>query len=146
MGDRPVQIHGAACRFSDGCNPLENSRSSPSMLALRSQQAGLFPGLLTRCCAAQLLSARNATKKAGGSTKNGRDSNPKMLGVKVYGGQTIDAGGIIVRQRGTQFHPGRNVGVGRDHTLFATAPGVVKFSVRGKVSRKKPRRVVEVTV
>ncbi|QNX16601.1 50S ribosomal protein L27 [Acinetobacter seifertii] len=68
-----------------------------------------------------------ATKKAGGSTKNGRDSNPKMLGVKVYGGQTVTAGNIIVRQRGTEFHAGANVGMGRDHTLFATADGVVKF-------------------
>ncbi|KAA5583001.1 50S ribosomal protein L27, partial [Pseudomonas aeruginosa] len=70
-----------------------------------------------------------ATKKAGGSTKNGRDSNPKMLGVKVYGGQTVTAGNIIVRQRGTEFHAGQNVGMGRDHTLFATADGVVKFEV-----------------
>ena len=65
-----------------------------------------------------------ATKKAGGSTKNGRDSNPKMLGVKMYGGQTVTAGNIIVRQRGTEFHAGTNVGMGRDHTLFATAVGV----------------------
>ncbi|WP_333839920.1 50S ribosomal protein L27, partial [Acinetobacter schindleri] len=72
-----------------------------------------------------------ATKKAGGSTKNGRDSNPKMLGVKVYGGQTVTAGNIIVRQRGTEFHAGVNVGMGRDHTLFATADGVVKFEVKG---------------
>ena len=68
-----------------------------------------------------------ATKKAGGSTKNGRDSNPKMLGVKIYGGQSVTAGNIIVRQRGTEFHAGQNVGMGRDHTLFATADGVVKF-------------------
>ena len=73
-----------------------------------------------------------ATKKAGGSTKNGRDSNPKMLGVKVYGGQTVTAGNIIVRQRGTEFHAGANVGMGRDHTLFATADGVVKFEVKGQ--------------
>jgi large subunit ribosomal protein L27 len=59
-----------------------------------------------------------ATKKAGGSTKNGRDSNPKMLGVKIYGGQSVTAGNIIVRQRGTEFHAGQNVGMGRDHTLF----------------------------
>merc|ERR1712196_548584 len=92
-----------------------------------------------------LLSAtRTATKKAGGSTRNGRDSNPKMLGVKVYGGQGIQPGGIIVRQRGTQFHPGRNVGMGRDHTLFALEPGTVKFKVLGRQSRKKPRRVVDV--
>merc|ERR1712085_7204 len=91
----------------------------------------------------QLL-VRGATKKAGGSTRNGRDSNPKMLGVKVYGGQVIPAGGIIVRQRGTQFHPGKNVGMGRDHTLFALTPGVVKFSVRGKQSLRKPKKVIDV--
>jgi large subunit ribosomal protein L27 len=68
-----------------------------------------------------------AHKKAGGSSRNGRDSNPKMLGVKIYGGQAIDAGNVIVRQRGTQFHPGRNVGMGRDHTLFAKAQGQVEF-------------------
>ena len=77
-----------------------------------------------------------ATKKAGGSTKNGRDSNPKMLGVKVYGGQTVTAGNIIVRQRGTEFHAGQNVGMGRDHTLFATADGVVKFEVKGQFGRR----------
>ena len=68
--------------------------------------------------------------KGGGSTRNGRDSVAKRLGVKVYSGQTIDAGGIIVRQRGTKFHPGRNVGRGKDDTLFATAPGVVRFGYR----------------
>lgn len=77
-----------------------------------------------------------ATKKAGGSTKNGRDSNPKMLGVKVYGGQTVTAGNIIVRQRGTEFHAGANVGMGRDHTLFATSDGVVKFEVKGQFGRR----------
>ncbi|GAB3041015.1 50S ribosomal protein L27 [Acinetobacter apis] len=77
-----------------------------------------------------------AHKKAGGSTRNGRDSNPKMLGVKVYGGQTISAGSIIVRQRGTEFHAGTNVGIGRDHTLFATADGVVKFEVKGQFGRR----------
>ena len=76
-----------------------------------------------------------AHKKAGGSTRNGRDSNPKMLGVKVYGGQVIDSGGIIVRQRGTKFHPGLNVGRGGDDTLFAKANGTVRFS-RGKNDRK----------
>lgn len=76
-----------------------------------------------------------AHKKGGGSTRNGRDSKPKMLGVKVYGGQTIQAGGIIVRQRGTQFHPGDNVGVGKDHTLFALADGVVRFGVKGALNR-----------
>ena len=69
-----------------------------------------------------------AHKKGVGSTKNGRDSNPKMLGIKVYGGQVIQAGGIIVRQRGTKFHPGNNVGRGGDDTLFATVNGRVRFS------------------
>ncbi len=68
-----------------------------------------------------------AHKKAGGSSRNGRDSQGQRLGVKVFGGQTINAGGIIVRQRGTKFHPGANVGIGRDHTLFATADGIVRF-------------------
>lgn len=72
-----------------------------------------------------------AHKKAGGSTRNGRDSNPKYLGVKLYGGQAVRAGNIIVRQRGTQFHAGTNVGLGRDHTLFALADGVIEFSVKG---------------
>jgi large subunit ribosomal protein L27 len=69
-----------------------------------------------------------AHKKGQGSSRNGRDSNAQRLGVKVYGGQTIRAGGIIVRQRGTKFHPGRNVGIGRDDTLFALADGVVVFA------------------
>lgn len=77
-----------------------------------------------------------AHKKAGGSTRNGRDSNPKYLGVKIYGGQAVEAGNIIVRQRGTNFHPGTNVGLGRDHTLFALADGTVEFSVKGKDSRR----------
>lgn len=77
-----------------------------------------------------------AQKKGGGSTRNGRDSQPKMLGVKVYGGQTISAGGIIVRQRGTQFHPGTNVGVGKDHTLYALTDGVVSFAVKGERNRR----------
>ncbi|MEP7151210.1 MAG: 50S ribosomal protein L27 [Nitrospira sp.] len=68
-----------------------------------------------------------ATNKGGGSTRNGRDSNPQYLGVKAYGGETIKAGSIIVRQRGTKFFPGFNVGLGRDHTLFAYVSGVVKF-------------------
>jgi large subunit ribosomal protein L27 len=67
-----------------------------------------------------------------GSTRNGRDSNAQRLGIKAYGGQKVRAGSIIVRQRGTQFHPGRNVGIGRDHTLFALADGVVTFEVGGK--------------
>ena len=77
-----------------------------------------------------------AHKKAGGSTRNGRDSNPKYLGVKMYGGQAIEAGNIIVRQRGTRFHPGVGVGLGRDHTLFALTNGVVAFSVKGAERRK----------
>lgn len=76
-----------------------------------------------------------AHKKAGGSSRNGRDSQAKRLGVKVFGGQAISAGGIIVRQRGTTFHPGDNVGMGRDHTLFALVDGNVKFVVRGENSR-----------
>ena len=77
-----------------------------------------------------------AHKKAGGSTRNGRDSESKRLGVKMFGGQAVNAGSIIVRQRGTRFHPGDNVGCGRDHTLFAKATGVVKFHVRGSKGRK----------
>ena len=73
-----------------------------------------------------------AHKKGQGSSKNGRDSNSQRLGIKVYGGQTIRAGGIIVRQRGTRFHPGRNVGQGRDHTLYALADGVVEFAIGGR--------------
>ena len=75
-----------------------------------------------------------AHKKAGGSTRNGRDSNPKYLGVKIYGGQAVEAGNIIVRQRGTQFHPGAGVGLGRDHTLFALVDGAVKFE-HGRLDR-----------
>ncbi|MEP6484890.1 MAG: 50S ribosomal protein L27 [Rudaea sp.] len=77
-----------------------------------------------------------AHKKAGGSTRNGRDSNPKYLGVKIYGGQAVNAGNIIVRQRGTQFHPGAGVGLGRDHTLFALVDGKVAFSVKGAANRR----------
>jgi len=73
-----------------------------------------------------------AHKKGVGSSRNGRDSNPKFLGVKRFGGEKIQAGGIIVRQRGTKFHPGRNVGRGRDDTLFATVDGVVTFETRAK--------------
>ena len=72
-----------------------------------------------------------AHKKGGGSTRNGRDSNPKMLGVKAFGGQVVSAGSIIVRQRGTRFHPGLNVGLGKDHTLFALVDGRVQFAVKG---------------
>ncbi|MSP27974.1 MAG: 50S ribosomal protein L27 [Methylococcales bacterium] len=77
-----------------------------------------------------------AHKKAGGSTRNGRDSNAKRLGVKKYGGETVLAGNIIVRQRGTHFHAGDNVGIGKDHTLFATAAGKVVFKVQGPKNRK----------
>ena len=77
-----------------------------------------------------------AHKKAGGSSRNGRDSESKRLGVKRYGGQLISAGSIIVRQRGTQFHPGENVGIGKDHTLFAKITGTVKFLVKGESQRK----------
>ena len=77
-----------------------------------------------------------AHKKAGGSSRNGRDSNPKMLGVKRYGGQFVPAGNILVRQRGTQFHPGLNVGVGKDYTLFAKVDGVVEFTVKGERQRR----------
>lgn len=77
-----------------------------------------------------------AQKKGGGSTRNGRDSQPKMLGVKVFGGQTVSAGAIIVRQRGTKFHPGTNVGIGKDHTLFALADGAVSFQTKGALNRQ----------
>ena len=76
-----------------------------------------------------------AQKKGGGSTRNGRDSQPKMLGVKAFGGQTISAGSIIVRQRGTRFHPGTNVGVGKDHTLFALVDGHVSFATKGALNK-----------
>ncbi len=77
-----------------------------------------------------------AHKKAGGSTRNGRDSESKRLGVKRFGGQLVKAGEIIVRQRGTRFHSGTNTGLGRDHTIFATSAGRVKFLTRGPESRK----------
>jgi len=77
-----------------------------------------------------------AHKKAGGSTRNGRDSNPKYLGVKVFGGQEVNAGNIIIRQRGTRFHPGVGVGLGRDHTIFAIVDGKVEFRVKGANARK----------
>jgi len=77
-----------------------------------------------------------AHKKAGGSSRNGRDSQSKRLGVKVYGNQAITAGAIIVRQRGTQFHPGDNVGMGRDHTLFSLVNGTVQFDIGGAKSRR----------
>lgn len=77
-----------------------------------------------------------AHKKGVGSSRNGRDSNPKYLGVKMFGGQAIDAGNIIVRQRGTEFHRGANVGMGRDHTLFALKDGTVNFAVKGPNKRR----------
>ncbi|CBL43901.1 50S ribosomal protein L27 [gamma proteobacterium HdN1] len=77
-----------------------------------------------------------AHKKAAGSSRNGRDSESKRLGVKRYGGQVIKAGNIIVRQRGTEFHPGANVGMGRDHTLFAKVEGEVRFDVKGPFNRR----------
>ncbi|MGO5288677.1 50S ribosomal protein L27 [Pseudoscardovia suis] len=79
-----------------------------------------------------------AHKKGASSSRNGRDSNPQYLGVKKYGGEAVLAGNIIVRQRGTKFHPGHNVGMGKDHTLFALTPGTVKFGVR------RDRKVVDV--
>ena len=77
-----------------------------------------------------------AHKKAGGSSRNGRDSNSKRLGVKRYAGQHVNAGSIIVRQRGSEFHPGDNVGMGRDYTLFALETGVVKFEKKGPKNRR----------
>ena len=77
-----------------------------------------------------------AQKKGGGSTRNGRDSKPKMLGVKAFGGQVISAGSIIVRQRGTKFHAGTNVGMGKDHTLFALVDGHVSFAIKGEKNRQ----------
>ena len=85
-----------------------------------------------------------AHKKAGGSSRNGRDSQSKRLGVKVYGNQAITAGAIILRQRGTQFHPGENVGMGRDHTLFSLINGTVQFNVRGAQNRRVVRVESEV--
>jgi large subunit ribosomal protein L27 len=77
-----------------------------------------------------------AHKKAGGSTRNGRDSRPKYLGVKRYGGQLVKAGEIIIRQRGTKFHPGTYVGIGKDHTLYALKPGRVVFGFKGRMNKK----------
>ena len=84
-----------------------------------------------------------AHKKAGGSSRNGRDSEAKRLGVKRFGGETVLAGSIIVRQRGTKFHAGDNVGLGKDHTLFATANGKVLFEVKGPQNRKYVSIVAE---
>lgn len=82
-----------------------------------------------------------AHKKAGGSSRNGRDSESKRLGVKRYGGELIPAGSIIVRQRGTRFHAGENVGMGKDHTLFAKVTGTIEFSIKGAERRKMVRVV-----
>jgi large subunit ribosomal protein L27 len=79
-----------------------------------------------------------AHKTGQGSTRNGRDSKPKYLGVKRYAGQVVKAGSIIIRQRGTKFHPGRHVGIGRDHTLFALEDGIVEFGTRRRVNILKP--------
>ena len=76
-----------------------------------------------------------AQKKGGGSTRNGRDSQPKMLGVKAFGGELVSAGSIIVRQRGTKFHPSTNVGIGKDHSLFALVDGHVSFAVKGTLNK-----------
>jgi large subunit ribosomal protein L27 len=85
-----------------------------------------------------------AHKKAGGSSRNGRDSESKRLGVKVYGGQAINAGGIIVRQRGTKIHPGVNVGLGKDHTLYALVDGTVNFAKKGSKAGTAMRQLVNV--
>jgi large subunit ribosomal protein L27 len=77
-----------------------------------------------------------AQKKGGGSTRNGRDSKPKMLGVKKFGGELVGAGAIIIRQRGTKFHPGANVGIGKDHTLFALTEGHVSFAIKGAMNKQ----------
>ena len=82
-----------------------------------------------------------AHKKAGGSSRNGRDSNAKRLGLKVFGDQFVKAGGIILRQRGTKMHPGENVGMGKDHTLFATSAGQVQFTYKG-IKQKKTVNVI----
>lgn len=84
-----------------------------------------------------------AHKKAAGSTKNGRDSNPKYLGVKKYGGEAVLAGNIIIRQRGTKVHPGENVGMGKDHTLFALKNGFVKFAKKGPKNRQHVNIIAE---
>jgi large subunit ribosomal protein L27 len=85
-----------------------------------------------------------AHKKAGGSSRNGRDSESKRLGVKRYGGEKVIAGNILIRQRGTQFHPGLNVGMGKDHTLFAKTDGIIKFEKKGPKRGCKPRRFINV--
>lgn len=108
------------------------------MLALAFPRALLRAGPQSAVGAAQSLlgATRAATKMAGGTTKNGRDSNPKYLGTKLFGGQACLAGNIIVRQRGTKIHPGNQVGMGKDHTLFALTPGFVHFSIDALKRRK----------
>ena len=86
-----------------------------------------------------------ATKKAGGSTKNGRDSQPKFRGIKIYGGQEVKAGNIIIRQVGTKVHPGRNVGMGRDFTIYALTPGIVRFEFATR-TRQRVSVIPAVTV
>ena len=87
-----------------------------------------------------------AHKKAGGSTRNGRDSQPKYLGLKKAGGELVASGNIIIRQRGTKYHPGWNVGVGKDYTLYALVPGRVQFEVRGALQRQYVSVIPEETV
>lgn len=84
-----------------------------------------------------------AHKKAGGSTRNGRDSNPQYLGIKAYGGEWVHAGSIIVRQRGTKFHPGTFVGIGKDDTLYAKVSGFVEFTIKGKMQHRTVSIVAE---
>ncbi|EGC35589.1 hypothetical protein DICPUDRAFT_33196, partial [Dictyostelium purpureum] len=91
-----------------------------------------------------LIAKRWATHKSAGSTKNGRTSNPKYLGVKKFGGQFVIPGNIIIRQRGTQFHPGLNVDIGRDHTIFSTVAGVVHFSKEPIKGTNKIRKFISV--
>jgi large subunit ribosomal protein L27 len=130
-----MAMAGRAGRLAQQAGRWLPSLSSTSELAgpLQSPSAA-FGAPLT------IVQHRCASKKAGGSTQNGKDSNPKMLGVKKSGGSQCLAGNIIVRQRGTEYHPGSNVGLGRDHTLFALVPGRVTFSR----SRLTGRRTVSV--
>src|SRR4029077_18285744 len=104
-------------------------RTSPSCRSIRSAEPSFSIGVQGQFAMAH--------KKAGGSSRNGRDSQPKMLGVKAYGGESVSAGSIIVRQRGTRVHAGDNVGVGRDHTLFALVSGTVRFRVGGRQNRQR---------
>eukprot|EP00250_Pteridium_aquilinum_P015796 c22762_g1_i1 orf=200-688(-) len=113
------------------------SRSRFSLSALVGKLPSLAPDVAEGNAGGfSLLFRRWATKKAGGSTNNGRDSKPKNLGVKKFGGEKVIPGNIIIRQRGTRFHPGNFVGMGRDHTLFALVPGLVRFEKNRKTKRK----------